>query len=131
MSRKRKAPRRVVWFEFERGPKDEKTKYYCHESLRARIQKFNSKTSLVISPTRLFTKFGDDVWDSETARVAIGRSTGKVWNEAYDSLVRLWLDVLSREKPAISIRFSADGRKPEYRLEFEKRPMEAKQVERD
>ena len=131
MSRKRKAPRRVVWFVFERGPQGEKTKYYCHESLRARIQKFNSKVSLVISPTRLFTKFGDDVWDSETARVAIGRSTGKVWNEAYDSLVRLWLDVLSREKSTISVRFSADGRKPQYRLEFEKRPVEAKQVERD
>jgi hypothetical protein len=131
MSRKRKAPRRVVWFVFERGSKDEKTKYYCHEALRASIQKFTSRTSLVISPTRLFTKFGDDVWDSDTARVAVGRSTGKVWNEAYDSLVRLWLDVLSREKDTISIRFSADGRKPEYRLEFEKRPLEAKQVERD
>ncbi len=130
MCRKRRAFRRVVWLEFERGTEDSKTRYYCHEALRPTIARFYGDAALVVSPTKLFTVFGDDVWDSETARISVGRSKGKVWNEAYDSLVRMWLDVLSKEGDSIIVRFSADGRQPEYRLQFSNRPLVANHVER-
>lgn len=130
MSRKRKAWRRVVWLEFSRGDESSKTEYFCHESIRASVMRFRGQPSLALSPTRLFTIAGDDVWDSPTARTSIGRSTGKVWNESYDSLVRLWLDVLSKGSDTVNVRFSADGRKPEYRLQFANRPLVAREIER-
>ena len=129
LCRRRKAQRRVVWLAFERGTEDEKTRYFCHEAIVARIRHFRGQPVLGLSPTRLFTVQGDEVWDSRTAETSIGRSTGKVWNLNFDSLVRAWLDILGRGMGAVNIRFSADGRKPEYRLAFHCKPLTAKRVQ--
>lgn len=127
-SRKMRATRRVVWKAFTRGEGADETVYYVHEALRTDISRFGGRPCLVIRPTRLFTISGNEVWDTESARSSVGRSTSKVWNEPYDSLVRLWLEVLSKNSDRITVRFSADGRKPEYRLEFNKRPLEAQKI---
>ena len=39
------------------------------------------------------------------------------------------MDILGRGMGAVSIRFSADGRKPEYRLTFHSKPLTAKRVQ--
>lgn len=127
-SRKRMAQRSVVWKEFERGSAETKTAYFCHEAVRPSVGRFRNIVALIIAPTRIFTVEGDEVWDTTTARTSIGRSTGKMWNESYDSLVRLWLDVLSRESETVTVRFSADGRKPAYRLQFSNRPLVARRT---
>jgi len=128
-SRHRKAKRRVVWPAFERGTEEDKTRYFCHEALAVRVRRFRDGPVLRVTPTRLFTVEGDDVWDSRRAGTSIGRSTSKVWNLAYDSLVRMWLSILSHGTGTIGVRFSADGRKPEYRLSFSGKPIVAKRVQ--
>jgi hypothetical protein len=127
-SRRRKTQRKVVWKEFERGKKGEVVRYFCHEAIRASVVRFRGKPVLQISPTRIFTVEGDDVWDSRTALTSIGRSTGKVWNHDYGSQVCMWLDVLSRDSGAVKVPFSADHRRPEYQLAFHTRPIVARQV---
>lgn len=126
--RRRKASRQVVWPAFERGTEDAKIRYFCHEALRTRVQRFRGRPVLRMSPTRLFTVEGDDVWDSSTAHASVGRSTSKIWNQPFDSLVRLWLDLLAGSSERIAIRFSADGRKDEYKLCFHGTPCPARRL---
>jgi hypothetical protein len=127
-SRRRKTQRTVVWKEFERGGEVNLVRYFCHETIRAKIMRFRGKPVLQLGPTRLFTVEGNDVWDSRTALTSIGRSTGKIWNLDYGSQICMWLDVLSRESGAVKIPFSADQRRQEYQLTFHPRPIIAKQV---
>ena len=126
--RRRKASRRVVWLAFERGTEKDRTRYFCHEALRTRIQRFRGRPILRVTPTRIFTLEGGDVWDTDTAHTSIGRSTGKVWNQPFDSLVRLWLDLLSGGSDRINVRFSSDGRKEEFRLSFQGTPCTARRL---
>ena len=128
MSRRRRSQLPVVWKEFDRGPEGKEISYYCHETIRARVARFRGKPVLQISPTRLFTIEGGDVWDSKTGRTAIGRSVSKVWNFSYGSIVLLWLDILARETEVVKFPFSADARKQDYLLTFHSRPIVAKQV---
>jgi hypothetical protein len=116
--RQRMSTRRVVWCEFERGTEDQKTRYFSHEAIRARVLRFRERPVVRFLPTRLFTVEGKDVWDSQAAHTSVGRSTGKVWNQWYDALVRLWLEVLSRGSDRVNIRFNADARKDAYRCSF-------------
>ncbi len=127
-SRRKKTQRTVVWKEFERGDENNRVRYYCHETVRAKVVRFRGKPVLQLGPTRLFTVEGNDVWDTRTALTSIGRSTGKVWNLDYGSQVCMWLDVLARDSGAIKIPFSADHRRQEYQLAFHARPIVAKQV---
>lgn len=128
LCRRRKAKRRVVWSEFERGGEGQKTRYFCHEAARIRIIRFREEPVLRLLPTRIFTIEGEEVWDSDTAHTSIGRSTSKVWNQAYDSLIRMWLEVLSKDSDRVTIRFSADGRKEQFRLPFLGIPCAARKV---
>jgi hypothetical protein len=128
MSRKRRSQLPVVWKEFERGAEGEEISYFCHEAIRAKVVRFRDKPVLQISPTRLFTIEGGEVWNTKTGQTAIGRSMSKVWNFSYGSLVLLWLDILSREADTVKIPFSADARKNDYLLTFHKRPISARQV---
>jgi hypothetical protein len=128
MSRRKKTQRSVVWKEFERGKSGEAVRYFCHEAIRAQVVRFRGRPVLQVTPTRLFTIEGQDVWDTRTALTSIGRSTSKVWNHDYGSQVCMWLDVLSRDSGAIKVPFSADGRRPEFQLAFHPRPIVARQV---
>jgi len=128
MSRKRRSQLTVVSKGFERGPAGEEISYYRHETIRAKVGRFRGQPVLQISPTRLFTIEGGEVWDSKTGRTAIGRSMSKVWNFSYGSLVLMWLDILARDTGLVKFPFSADARKQGYLLTFHSRPISARQV---
>jgi SIR2-like domain len=128
MSRQKNTQRKVVWKEFETNHDGKVIQYYCHEVIQARIVKFQGRPVLQISPRRLFTIEGQDVWDTPTAHTSIGRSTSKVWNYDYGSQVCMWLDVLTNHADAIKIPFSGNRTRHEYELSFHPRPIPARQV---
>lgn len=124
-SRKRRASRQVVWLEFERGSADDRRRYYCHEAVRPRIMQFQGEPVLRLSPTRLFTIEGDEVWTGKSAGASVGRATRRMWNAEYDSLVRMWLEMFASGGERVIIPFSADARQERFRLEFSAFPFQA------